>query len=165
MFGFRMNAAALFVGFATGMVFTRRTGPLAGAGVLALVLPLMSPPCSPQRVARGSTAPAEREKTGSWRLSKRLQILRRRGLLCQPDLRVTKPARSCPAGLLEMGSRQRPGGLRIAACGSPFSLRFRAASGKRACERSGTAALASYRKPPDAQRLFVRLEHPRRASH
>ncbi len=40
MFGFRMNPAALFVGFATGMVFTRRTGPLAGAGVLALVLPL-----------------------------------------------------------------------------------------------------------------------------
>ncbi|MBO0775556.1 MAG: hypothetical protein J2P34_04530, partial [Actinobacteria bacterium] len=39
-FGFQMNAAALFVGFATGMVFTRRTGPLAGAGVLALVLPL-----------------------------------------------------------------------------------------------------------------------------
>ena len=40
MFGLRMNAAALFVGFATGMVFTRRTGPLAGAGVLAQVLPL-----------------------------------------------------------------------------------------------------------------------------
>src|SRR5205814_7761675 len=40
MFGVQMNAAALFVGFATGMVFTRRTGPLAGAGVLALVLPL-----------------------------------------------------------------------------------------------------------------------------
>ncbi len=40
MFGFDMNAAALFVGFATGMVFTRRTGPLAGAGVLALVLPV-----------------------------------------------------------------------------------------------------------------------------
>jgi hypothetical protein len=40
MFGFQMNAAALFVGFGTGMVFTRRTGPLAGAGVLALVLPL-----------------------------------------------------------------------------------------------------------------------------
>jgi uncharacterized membrane protein YbhN (UPF0104 family) len=39
-FGFQMNWAALFVGFATGMVFTRRTGPLAGAGVLALVLPL-----------------------------------------------------------------------------------------------------------------------------
>ena len=39
-FGFRMNAAQMFVGFATGMVFTRRTGPLAGAGVLALVLPL-----------------------------------------------------------------------------------------------------------------------------
>jgi hypothetical protein len=40
MFGYQMNAATLFVGFATGMVFTRRTGPLAGAGVLALILPL-----------------------------------------------------------------------------------------------------------------------------
>jgi hypothetical protein len=39
-FGFQMNMAALFVGFGTGMVFTRRTGPLAGAGILALVLPL-----------------------------------------------------------------------------------------------------------------------------
>ena len=39
-FGFRMNAASMFVGFATGMVFTRRTGPLAGAGVLTLCLPL-----------------------------------------------------------------------------------------------------------------------------
>ncbi|HEY7147606.1 MAG TPA: hypothetical protein VH637_25445 [Streptosporangiaceae bacterium] len=38
--GFQLGAAALFVGFATGMVFTRRTGPLAGAGVLSLVLPL-----------------------------------------------------------------------------------------------------------------------------
>lgn len=39
-FGYKMNAAQLFVGFATGMVFTRRTGPLGGAGVLALCLPL-----------------------------------------------------------------------------------------------------------------------------
>ena len=39
-FGFGMNAVALFIGFASGMVFTRRTGPLAGAGVLALILPL-----------------------------------------------------------------------------------------------------------------------------
>ena len=39
-FGFQLDGAALYVGFATGMVFTRRTGPLAGAGVLALVLPL-----------------------------------------------------------------------------------------------------------------------------
>jgi hypothetical protein len=39
-FGFEMNAASLFVGFGTGMVFTRRTGPLAGAGILALCLPL-----------------------------------------------------------------------------------------------------------------------------
>jgi uncharacterized membrane protein YbhN (UPF0104 family) len=38
-FGFQMNAAALIVGFATGMVVTRRTGPLGGAGILALVLP------------------------------------------------------------------------------------------------------------------------------
>ncbi|HEY7264672.1 MAG TPA: hypothetical protein VH589_24710 [Trebonia sp.] len=37
-FGYEMNGAALFVGFATGMLFTRRTGPLAGAGVLTLVL-------------------------------------------------------------------------------------------------------------------------------
>lgn len=29
--------------FATGMIFTRRTGPLAGAGLLALVLPLTIP--------------------------------------------------------------------------------------------------------------------------
>jgi hypothetical protein len=39
-FGLQMNPASLFVGFATGMVFTRRTGPLAGAGVLALLLPV-----------------------------------------------------------------------------------------------------------------------------
>jgi uncharacterized membrane protein YbhN (UPF0104 family) len=39
-FGFQMNAASFFVGFGTGMIFTRRTGPLGGAGVLALVLPL-----------------------------------------------------------------------------------------------------------------------------
>lgn len=39
-FGFAMNGAALIVGFATGMVLTRRIAPLAGAGVLTLVLPL-----------------------------------------------------------------------------------------------------------------------------
>jgi len=39
-FGYGMNAAALFIGFASGMVFSRRVGPLAGAGILALVLPL-----------------------------------------------------------------------------------------------------------------------------
>jgi hypothetical protein len=37
--GVRMNVAALIVGFGTGMVFTRRTGPLGGASVLVLVLP------------------------------------------------------------------------------------------------------------------------------
>ena len=35
-----MGVASLIVGYATGMVFTRRTGPLGGAGILALVLPL-----------------------------------------------------------------------------------------------------------------------------
>jgi hypothetical protein len=34
-----MSVAALIVGYGTGMVFTRRTGPLGGAGVLVLVLP------------------------------------------------------------------------------------------------------------------------------
>jgi hypothetical protein len=39
-FGFQMGAAALFVGYATGMVFTRRTAPLPGGGILVLCLPL-----------------------------------------------------------------------------------------------------------------------------
>lgn len=39
-FGYLMNPASLFVGFATGMVFTRRTGPLGGAGILAFALPV-----------------------------------------------------------------------------------------------------------------------------
>jgi hypothetical protein len=39
-FGLLMNGAALLVGYCTGMVFTRRTAPLAGSGTLALILPL-----------------------------------------------------------------------------------------------------------------------------
>jgi hypothetical protein len=39
-FGLLMNGAALLVGYATGMVATRRTAPLAGAGTLTLILPL-----------------------------------------------------------------------------------------------------------------------------
>jgi hypothetical protein len=39
-FGLLMNGAALIVGYCTGMVFTRRIAPLAGAGTLALILPL-----------------------------------------------------------------------------------------------------------------------------
>ena len=35
-----MNGAALIVGYCTGMVVTRRIAPLAGAGTLALILPL-----------------------------------------------------------------------------------------------------------------------------
>jgi hypothetical protein len=38
MFGFAMNVGQFVVGFGTGMVFTRRTGPLAGAGILTVVL-------------------------------------------------------------------------------------------------------------------------------
>ncbi len=37
-FGFRMNAAQLVIGAGTGMLFTRRTGPLAGAGILTVTL-------------------------------------------------------------------------------------------------------------------------------
>jgi len=40
-FGFVMNWATLTVGYCTGMVFTRRVAPLAGAGTLTLILPLM----------------------------------------------------------------------------------------------------------------------------
>jgi hypothetical protein len=39
-FGFVMNGAALLVGYCTGMIFTRRIAPLAGAGTLTLILPL-----------------------------------------------------------------------------------------------------------------------------
>jgi hypothetical protein len=39
-FGFHMNWAQFIIGFGTGMVFTRRTGPLAGAGLLDLILPV-----------------------------------------------------------------------------------------------------------------------------
>jgi hypothetical protein len=37
-FGFRMDWAQLVIGAGTGMLFTRRTGPLAGAGILMLSL-------------------------------------------------------------------------------------------------------------------------------
>lgn len=39
-FGFQMSWPAFIVGFGTGLLFTRRTGPMGGAGVLGLVLPL-----------------------------------------------------------------------------------------------------------------------------
>jgi uncharacterized membrane protein YbhN (UPF0104 family) len=35
-----MDVAAMFIGYAIGMVFTRRTGPLGGAGVLMVVMPV-----------------------------------------------------------------------------------------------------------------------------
>lgn len=40
MFGFHMSWAPFIVAMATGMVFSRRTGPLGGAGVLTVVLAL-----------------------------------------------------------------------------------------------------------------------------
>jgi hypothetical protein len=39
-FGLLMNGAALLIGYCTGMIFTRRIAPLAGAGTLTLILPL-----------------------------------------------------------------------------------------------------------------------------
>jgi hypothetical protein len=39
-FGLRMNVAQVIVGFATGMIFTRRSTPLAGTAILAVVLPI-----------------------------------------------------------------------------------------------------------------------------
>ena len=39
-FAFMMNVAAFTVAYCTGMVFTRRVAPLAGAGTLILILPL-----------------------------------------------------------------------------------------------------------------------------
>ena len=38
-FGLLMNGAALIGGCCTGMVFTRRTAPVAGSGTLTLILP------------------------------------------------------------------------------------------------------------------------------
>jgi len=38
-FGYHMNVAQMIVGYSTGMVFTRRTGPFAGAGILMCILP------------------------------------------------------------------------------------------------------------------------------
>lgn len=39
-FGLRMDGAALITGFCTGMIATRRVAPLAGAGILTVILPL-----------------------------------------------------------------------------------------------------------------------------
>ncbi len=39
-FGLTMDGAALVCGFCTGMVFTRRVTPLAGAGTMTLILPV-----------------------------------------------------------------------------------------------------------------------------
>jgi uncharacterized membrane protein YbhN (UPF0104 family) len=39
-FGLQMSVAPLIVGFATGMLFSRRTSPMAGSGVLMVVMPI-----------------------------------------------------------------------------------------------------------------------------
>ena len=60
MYGYPMNSAALFVGFATGTVFTRRAGPLAGAGVLTLILPLALCHCGAPLAVAAADCPCPR---------------------------------------------------------------------------------------------------------
>jgi uncharacterized membrane protein YbhN (UPF0104 family) len=55
-FGFTMDGAALVCGFCTGMVFTRRVTPLAGAGTMTLILPVTIWTCgAPLAVAVAGT--------------------------------------------------------------------------------------------------------------
>jgi uncharacterized membrane protein YbhN (UPF0104 family) len=55
-FGLRMDGAALICGFCTGMVFTRRVTPLAGAGTMTLILPVTIWTCgAPLAVAVAGT--------------------------------------------------------------------------------------------------------------
>jgi hypothetical protein len=56
-FGFLMNGAAFIVGYCTGMVFTRRIAPVAGAAMLTLILPL---------TIRATGAPLATAITGVW---------------------------------------------------------------------------------------------------
>ncbi len=89
-FGLRMNGAALFVGFATGMVFTRRTGPLAGAGILALLLPLAIWAC-------GAPLAAAVAGVFAYRLLA-LWLPMPVSLAAIPALRQLAPRRPLPAG-------------------------------------------------------------------
>jgi uncharacterized membrane protein YbhN (UPF0104 family) len=55
-FGLTMDGAALACGFCTGMVFTRRVTPLAGAGTMTLILPVTIWTCgAPLAVAVAGT--------------------------------------------------------------------------------------------------------------
>ena len=97
-FGFVMNGAAFVVGYCTGMVFTRRVAPLAGAGTLALFLPL---------TIWASGAPLATAITGvaAYRLLGGLSVPS--ALASLPVLRETSARpRPCPASATD----QRSGG-------------------------------------------------------
>lgn len=106
-FGFVMNGAALIVGYCTGMVFTRRIAPLAGAGTLALILPLTIW-ASGAPLATAITAIAACRLLGGLSLPSALASL--------PVLRETSArSRPCPASATD----QRSGGDREAGDAAP----------------------------------------------
>jgi hypothetical protein len=101
--GVLMNGAALLVGYCTGMVATRRTAPLAGAGTLALILPLTIW-ASGAPLATAITGVAACRLLGGW-------LLLPPALASLPVLRETS-GRPCPAPLRDPVPRpvtpQRP---------------------------------------------------------
>jgi hypothetical protein len=106
-FGFVMNGAALVVGYCTGMVFSRRVPPLAGAGTLVLILPL---------TIWASGAPLATAITGvaAYRLLGWLSVPP--ALASLPVLRETSARpRPCPA----RAANQRSGGDREAGDADP----------------------------------------------
>jgi hypothetical protein len=106
-FGFVMNGAALLVGYCTGMVFTRRVAPLAGAGTLTLILPLTIW-ASGAPLATAITAIAAYRLLGGLSVPPALASL--------PVLRETSARpRPCPASATD----QRSGGDREAGDAAP----------------------------------------------
>ena len=106
-FGFVMNGAALIVGYCTGMVFTRRIAPLAGAGTLTLILPLTIW-ASGAPLATAITAITACRLLGGLSLPSALASL--------PVLRETSARpRPCPASATD----QRSGGDREAGDAAP----------------------------------------------
>ena len=104
-FGFQMDVAALYIGFATGMLFTRRTGPLAGAGLLAPGppghhLPFSSPFAVRHRRRlrlpdpRAAAAPCRRRSPPCPRCAGWASVARR----AWTTVAARPPARSCAAG-------------------------------------------------------------------
>ncbi len=109
-FGFVMNGAALIVGYCTGMVFTRRIAPLAGAGTLTLILPLTIWASG----APLATAITAITAIAACRLLGGLSLPS--ALASRPVLRETSARpRPCPASATD----QRPGGDREAGDAAP----------------------------------------------